>query len=60
MISSFLHRFRWFRRLHGGRWELWHIGICNADIWLRIDASEPDNRYQPCSIGPRMAREDYP
>lgn len=60
MSLYFLHRFQWFRRFVGGRWEFWHIGICNAYLWLRIPAQEPDDRYQPCSIGPRIAREDYP
>lgn len=59
MIESFLSHFRWFRRLMGGRWELWYIDVCKANIWLQIDRREPDNRWQPCSVGPRLAREDY-
>lgn len=55
-----LSKFKWYRRWYGGRWELWNIGICHANIWLRINASEPDDRYQPCSVGPRISREDYP
>lgn len=60
MIRSYLSRFQWFRRFIGGRWELWYIPPCRALLWLEIDPKEPDNRYQPCSTGPRIDREDYP
>lgn len=58
-MYSLAGRFRWYRKLHGGRWELWFIEICNAYVWLRIEEGLPDDRHQPCSIGPREAREDY-
>lgn len=60
MICSFLSRYQWFRRWVGGRWELWAIPMCESIMWLRIPMHEPDDRYQPCSSGPRIAREDYP
>jgi hypothetical protein len=62
--SSFAYgwfgQYPWYRRLHGGRWERWAIDICQANIWLRIPEHWPDNHRQACSIGPRLAREDYP
>ena len=32
-----LNRYRWYRRWHGGRWELWWVDVpvC-ADIWHPI------------------------
>ena len=59
MIFSFLTRYQWFRRWVGGRWELWCIPVCNALVWLQIADDQPDDRYQPCSSGPRIAREDW-
>jgi len=56
----FLHRYRWYRRAYGGRWELHYIDICDSDIWL---AMHPDRKWpeyrQPCSIGAPVI-EDYP
>lgn len=60
MIEHWLSKFRWGRKFLGGRWELWYIGICHSKVWLRIAESAPDDLYQACSIGPRIAREDYP
>lgn len=59
-IWTTLPDFRWFRRWHGGRWELWDIDLCMATIWLRINPALPDDHRQPCSWGPRLAREDWP
>jgi uncharacterized protein YchJ len=56
----FLANYSWFRQAHGGRLDRWFIGICNSRLWLFIEPNEPDDRYQPCSVGPRLAREDYP
>lgn len=55
----FFRNYQWYRKYIGGRWEKWHIGICHADMWLAIHVDAPDDRYQPCSIGPQLAREDY-
>lgn len=52
-----LSRYQWCRKWYGGRWELWHIGICNADIWLRIPMNYSTDYRQPCSVGPRIAQE---
>lgn len=59
MYSFFAH-YQWYRKAHGGRWEQWWIPICAGRVWLRIDAGVPDDHRQPCSEGPRLAREDYP
>jgi len=54
-----LSKYQRCRKWYGGRWELWYIGICSAHIWLTIPKEKPDNYRQPCSIGPRIAREDW-
>lgn len=56
----FLHRYQWYRRMYGGRWENHFIDICLAFIWLpmRADRKWPEYR-QPCSVGVPLI-EDYP
>jgi hypothetical protein len=58
-VASFLSGYRWYRKFHGGRWELWWIPICASAIWLEIHHDLPDDYRQPCSEGPRIAREDW-
>lgn len=58
-VRSHLSNYRWYRKYYSGRWELWFIDICHAELWLTIGADKPDNYRQPCSFGPRIAREDY-
>lgn len=59
LLPYWTYKYQWARKMIGGRWELWFIDICHASLWLKIPENEPDDRYQPCSVGPRMAREDY-
>ena len=35
---------RWYRRLRGGRWELWYVECCRTDIWHRISDYDRDPR----------------
>lgn len=56
---SWFGNYQWYRRFVGGRWERWYIDVCRARLWLRIPTHEADDRWQACSVGPRVAREDY-
>ena len=29
-------RFRWYRRLIGGHWELWYVDTVYSDIWHQV------------------------
>lgn len=55
-------RFQWYRRWHGGRWELHYIDICASDIWLDMP-NDPARQWpayrQPCSRGTPLI-EDWP
>lgn len=58
-IRYYLKHFQWYRRWHGGRWEYWWIEICASYMWLTMRADLPDDYREPCSAGPRLAREDW-
>jgi hypothetical protein len=37
LLDCFFDRYQWYRRLCGGRWELWWVDapVC-SDIWHRV------------------------
>lgn len=34
---SLLHGFRWFRRWHGGKWELWCMEPSGGSSWYVVE-----------------------
>jgi hypothetical protein len=55
-LLDLLSRFRWYRRLIGGHWELWWIGLEGFAIWFETGECYFKTRLRPaplCSGLPR-------
>ena len=64
ILYIYFGNWRWARRLHGGKWELWWVDPCRAYIWLSVaDFHAPGTRPAGTdifSLNPRpAAREEY-
>ena len=50
-----LARFQWFRRWHGGHWELWWNDVTRTDMWFHVDQCSGRGISQhyrpPCCMG---------
>jgi hypothetical protein len=55
-----LRRYRWYRRWHGGRWELWYVDfpICEP-IWHEIEDRQLREGYRPGLCRGTPAIEDW-
>jgi hypothetical protein len=63
-LELFCSRWRWGRRLLGGRWELWWCDPATAWVWIKVEEwTHGGKRPAGCAIWedhPRpLAREDY-
>lgn len=52
-----LSKFQWYRKWYGGRWELWYIDECMADIWFHEKSLY--NGQRPMSSRGTPVIEDY-
>lgn len=51
LLELFFSRWRWARRLHGGRWEEWWADPINAYVWIPvIDWTPTGKRPGGCAI----------
>lgn len=37
ILNALLSRFKWYRKLVGGRWELWSSESCKCTIWYHFE-----------------------
>ena len=60
LLDTALDRFRWYRRLCGGHWELWWVETVGGDVWHQLDRCSRDGaRPTPLCRGTPIC-EDYP
>lgn len=52
VLEVFFSRFRWARRLLGGKWELWYVDhpVC-ADVWHPVNHWSTDELIYPKNGG---------
>lgn len=50
--------YQWFRRLHGGRWELWQMDSpVEVQCWVEVPMTLPDRLRIALCRGSRMSLE---
>lgn len=42
-----LYRFRWYRKLYGGKWERWYHNACFDHIWYPVDEWSEITEWKP-------------
>ena len=47
LFVAFLSEYKWYRKLHGGHWEKWHIDhpVCSC-IWLDVNQCSVGTNYR--------------
>lgn len=56
----FFDKYQWYRKWHGGRWELWWVDICKSEQWYNLPPNKCYPNYRPpCCFGTPII-EDYP
>ncbi|MNC78006.1 hypothetical protein D3C75_1301160 [compost metagenome] len=57
-MSWLLSRFKWYRRLRGGRWECWYMDEVYGGVWFHNPVGYPKRPHGMCRGTPTI--EVYP
>ena len=49
-LLDLLSRFRWYRRLVGGHWELWWVEIVHCTVWHETGECYLKTRRRPTPL----------
>lgn len=56
----FFNGCRWYRRLHGGHWELWWVEPCSTALWHDCEGCMRERGVRPVACFGRPTCEDWP